>query len=111
MRYTHTGDQPVYAPNSYGGPAADPSKFAEPMFELDGEMILGRVFQYWRNVDAVLGAEVERKTRETIADAEAKGVMVAQDDKVVPEQEDSEAPSQPVWLRSSVAGSTSRTDP
>jgi len=37
--------------------------------------------------------------------------MVAQDDKVVPEQEDSEAPSQPVWLRSSVAGSTSRTDP
>ncbi|MDQ3176412.1 MAG: catalase [Actinomycetota bacterium] len=142
MRFTHTGDQPVYAPNSYGGPAADPSKFAEPMFELDGEMIraahalhpedddfgqagtmvrevlndeqrdrlssniaghaangvsemiLGRVFQYWRNVDAALGAEVERKTRETIADAEAKGVMVAQDDKVVPEQEDSEATSQ-----------------
>jgi catalase len=28
MTYRHNGDQPVYAPNSYGGPKADPS--AEP---------------------------------------------------------------------------------
>jgi catalase len=26
MTYRHNGDQPVYAPNSYGGPVADPSK-------------------------------------------------------------------------------------
>jgi catalase len=26
MTYRHAGDQPVYAPNSYGGPQADPSK-------------------------------------------------------------------------------------
>jgi catalase len=26
MTYRHTGSQPVYAPNSYGGPRADPSK-------------------------------------------------------------------------------------
>jgi catalase len=26
MRYRHAGTQPVYAPNSYGGPEADPSK-------------------------------------------------------------------------------------
>jgi catalase len=26
MTYRHAGDQPVYAPNSYGGPKADPSK-------------------------------------------------------------------------------------
>jgi catalase len=26
MTYRHTGDQPVYAPNSYGGPVPDPSK-------------------------------------------------------------------------------------
>jgi catalase len=25
MTYRHAGNQPVYAPNSYGGPAADPS--------------------------------------------------------------------------------------
>ena len=29
MTYHHAGDQPVYAPNSYGGPAADPAKGAE----------------------------------------------------------------------------------
>jgi catalase len=28
MTYRHAGDQPVYAPNSYGGPKADPA--AEP---------------------------------------------------------------------------------
>ena len=26
MTYHHAGDQPVYAPNSYGGPAADPAR-------------------------------------------------------------------------------------
>jgi catalase len=26
MAYRHAGSQPVYAPNSYGGPQADPSK-------------------------------------------------------------------------------------
>jgi catalase len=26
MTYRHSGSQPVYAPNSYGGPVADPSK-------------------------------------------------------------------------------------
>jgi catalase len=26
MTYRHAGDQPVYAPNSYGGPKADPTK-------------------------------------------------------------------------------------
>jgi catalase len=29
MRYHHSGDQPVYAPNSYGGPAAD-AAYSEP---------------------------------------------------------------------------------
>jgi catalase len=30
MRYQHSGDQPVYAPNSYGGPAADGERYGEP---------------------------------------------------------------------------------
>jgi catalase len=39
MRYEHSGDQPVYAPNSYGGPAADPS-FMETVWGVEGaEMI------------------------------------------------------------------------
>ncbi len=29
MTYHHAGDQPVYAPNSYGGPAADPARGTE----------------------------------------------------------------------------------
>jgi catalase len=29
MRYEHSGDQPVYAPNSFGGPQADPERYGE----------------------------------------------------------------------------------
>ncbi len=39
MRYVHSGNQPVYAPNSFGGPAADPS-FADVTWGVEaGEMI------------------------------------------------------------------------
>jgi catalase len=30
MRYRHNGNQPVYAPNSYGGPKADPQRYRDP---------------------------------------------------------------------------------
>jgi len=30
MRYHHSGSQPVYAPNSYGGPRADPQRYRDP---------------------------------------------------------------------------------
>jgi catalase len=35
----HNVSDPVYAPNSYGGPQADPSRVAEPLWYADGEMI------------------------------------------------------------------------
>jgi catalase len=35
MRYRHSGNQPVYAPNSYGGPTADPS-FADAGWDAAG---------------------------------------------------------------------------
>jgi catalase len=39
MRYRGNGAQPVYAPNSFGGPKADPS-FAETVWGVEGaEMI------------------------------------------------------------------------
>jgi catalase len=38
MRHRHNGDRPVYAPNSYGGPAADP-RFREPGWEVSGEIV------------------------------------------------------------------------
>jgi catalase len=30
MQYEHSGNQPVYAPNSYGGPKADHERYADP---------------------------------------------------------------------------------
>jgi catalase len=107
MRYHHTGGQPIYAPNSYGGPAAD-ERYAEPTWNTAGEIVRSaytrrrddddftqpgtlyrevldeaararmagnivghasqgldadvksRVLEYWRNVDADLGARVAK---------------------------------------------------
>ena len=40
MRYRHAGDQPVYAPNSYGGPKADPERYGEAAgVEVSGEIV------------------------------------------------------------------------
>ncbi|MDX6645406.1 MAG: catalase [Miltoncostaeaceae bacterium] len=38
MRYEHAGGQPMYAPNSYGGPRAD-ARFQEPGCHVSGEMV------------------------------------------------------------------------
>src|SRR6202000_426322 len=35
MTYVHAADQPVYAPNSYGGPAADPGRATEVNWDVD----------------------------------------------------------------------------
>ena len=39
MRYRHAGAQPVYAPNSFGGPAADPVRYGEPGWGIAGEIV------------------------------------------------------------------------
>jgi catalase len=39
MRYEHAGAQPVYAPNSYGGPAADPQANPDASWQADGEIV------------------------------------------------------------------------
>jgi catalase len=111
MRYRKVSD-PVYAPNSKGGPSADTARYGEPAgWYSDGEMVhaaqtlhaedddwgqagtlvreimddaardrlvgnivghllngvtepvLQRAFEYWRNVDAELGARVEKGVR------------------------------------------------
>ncbi|SCX31268.1 catalase [Mycolicibacterium fluoranthenivorans] len=38
MRVTNVTD-PVYAPNSYGGPQADPARTGEPLWHADGDMV------------------------------------------------------------------------
>jgi catalase len=39
MRYFHSDDQPPYAPNSYGGPKADP-RYADPSWWVEGGDII-----------------------------------------------------------------------
>jgi catalase len=39
MRYHHSGDQRVYAPNSFGGPAADPETYADPSWYVTGDIV------------------------------------------------------------------------
>jgi catalase len=39
MRYHHSGNQPVYAPNSYGGPKADPQSHPEASWQASGEIM------------------------------------------------------------------------
>lgn len=51
------------------------------------EPVLSRVFEYWRNVDAGLGAAVRSKYDAIKTQDPAQGVMVAQDEPAAPEQE------------------------
>jgi catalase len=44
MAYHHAGSQPVYAPNSYGGPAADPAKGAEIGWDVDAAELARTVY-------------------------------------------------------------------
>jgi catalase len=39
MQYHHGGNQPVYAPNSYGGPRADQRRYADPGWFVEGAEI------------------------------------------------------------------------
>jgi len=39
MRYQHTGNMPVYSPNSYGGPVVDPNRGEDYGWHSDGDMV------------------------------------------------------------------------
>jgi catalase len=39
MRYEHADAQPVYAPNSYGGPRADGERYPDASWEADGDIV------------------------------------------------------------------------
>jgi catalase len=40
MQYHHNGNQPVYAPNSYGGPRADPQRYSDSSWFVEGAEIM-----------------------------------------------------------------------
>jgi catalase len=45
MRYRHNGNQPVYAPNSYGGPRADPQRYADPSWFVEAGEIMRAAYE------------------------------------------------------------------
>jgi catalase len=51
MRYYHSGSQPVYAPNSYGGPKADPQHFSDPSWFVGGAEIARTAYEAHKDDD------------------------------------------------------------
>ena len=45
MRYHHNGNQPVYAPNSYGGPKADPQRYRDPSWFVEAAEIMRTAYE------------------------------------------------------------------
>jgi catalase len=74
MTYHHAGDQPVYAPNSRGGPAADPAKGVEIGWDVDAAE-LGRTV-YERHADDDDFSQPATLVRDVMDDA-ARDALVA----------------------------------
>lgn len=51
MRYRHNGNQPVYAPNSYGGPKADPQRYSDPGWFVEAGEIMRTAYVAHRDDD------------------------------------------------------------
>jgi catalase len=51
MRYAYTPGQPVYAPNSYGGPKADPERYRDPSWFVEAAEIMRTAYEPHRDDD------------------------------------------------------------
>ena len=51
MRYHHSGNQPVYAPNSYGGPKADHQRHSDPGWFVPGAEIARTAYEAHKEDD------------------------------------------------------------
>jgi catalase len=45
MRFRHNGNQPVYAPNSYGGPQADSQRYRDPSWFVEAGEIMRSAYK------------------------------------------------------------------
>jgi catalase len=77
MAYDHSGDLPVYAPNTAARPFSDLTGPVEDSWEAGGEFhllggvkgdVLEKAFQYWRNVDAETGKQIEELVRQGLGE-------------------------------------------
>ena len=62
MRYRHNGKQPVYAPNSYGGPQADPEHYSDPSWATSGEILRSAYTLHAEDNDFVQAGNFYRHT-------------------------------------------------
>ncbi|MFJ9207300.1 catalase [Streptomyces sp. L-9-10] len=51
MRFRHSGSRPVYAPNSYGGPKADPQRYRDPSWFVEAAEIMRTAYEAHRDDD------------------------------------------------------------
>jgi catalase len=51
MRYAYTSGQPVYAPNSYGGPKGDPQRYRDPSWFVESAEIMRTAYQPHKDDD------------------------------------------------------------
>jgi len=51
MTISHRGSQPVYAPNSYGGPKADPHRYPDPSWFVEGAEIMRTAYEAHKDDD------------------------------------------------------------
>jgi catalase len=56
MQYEHSGNQPVYAPNSYGGPKADHDRYADPGWFAAGAEIARTAYEEHKDDDDFIQA-------------------------------------------------------
>lgn len=61
MRYRHSGNQPTYAPNSYGGPQADPERNADPGWFSSGEIMRSAYQAHAEDTDFVQPGNLYRQ--------------------------------------------------
>ena len=72
MRYRHNGNAPVYAPNSFGGPKADPS-FAETVWGVDGGEIVREAYTPRRDDDDFI--QPGTMVREVLSDTDREHLV------------------------------------
>jgi catalase len=65
MNFSPSGD-PVYAPNSYGGPAADPSLASEPTYGLAGEVVRAAYHAHQDDTDFIQPGTMYREVMSEI---------------------------------------------
>jgi catalase len=51
MRFAYNGAQPVYAPNSYGGPQADPRRYRDPSWFVEAGEIMRAAYEVHKDDD------------------------------------------------------------